>query len=134
MEHPDRTAVAELYSTNMLNSASRDALYLEPALIPYPRSRNWIIRLYRYVFAESNFAEAVDLKPARDQRIKLMKIAVDGATRLNGRSFSMRHGSALDLDEDQIVTVICETVRILMLEDKVRERLSAVRVSPIADR
>jgi len=84
--------------------------------------------LYARIFGEENFLETADPKPERDRNIRLVGLALDSATHLNSRRFSLRHGPALDLDEYEIVTVLCETARILMLEDKVRTKLNDLRL------
>lgn len=122
MEHPDRTAVAQLYDSNRILA---DRLARERPIATH--KHNWLSQVWHRFFDESH-TDVVDLKPVRDQRIRLMNIAVGGATRLNSRSWSWRTGSPLDLDEDEIVTVVCETIRILMMEEQVRGRLNAIRL------
>lgn len=117
IEYPNRAALGDFYKVGEATSATNT---VQNTLT---RERSRLSRSWRWLFGEGNFAEAVDLKPVRDQRIKLMNIALRGATRLNGRKYTMRNGPALDLDDDEIVTVLCETIRILMLEEKIKERL-----------
>jgi hypothetical protein len=117
MEHPDRTA---------LNDLPRPVY--DSRAITHRAIFSRIMAMWHRMFGEHNFVIGIDRKPARDQRITIEKIALEGATRLNGRKFTIRHGPGLDLDEDEIVTVICETARILMLEEKVRTALNDVRL------
>ena len=120
MERPDPTALADLYAVPLGTRPQG----------PHPeRSRiatawSWLVGF----FSEQNFAEQPqDLKPARDHRIRLMHIVLEGATRLNGRTWSWRRGPALNLAADEIVIVLCETIRILMVENKVMAFLNTTK-------
>lgn len=75
-------------------------------------------------FGEHNFAAIqADHRQTRERRIQLERYSVEVARRLNGTGF---HG--LNLEEDEIVIVICETARILTLEEKVRATLDDLRL------
>jgi hypothetical protein len=113
MERPDRTALDQLYGHSIQQSLPQTTLFAR------------IITLYRSLFGEQNFAiPVIDRKPTRDQSIRLTSIALEAATRLNGRRFSIRHGPALDLSEVEIVRVLCETTRILKLEEQLGAALA----------
>jgi hypothetical protein len=117
MERPDRTALDQFYGQQSIQQIQI------PQTTPMLFMR--IIMLYRSLFGERNFAApAVDHKPTRDQSIRLTSIALEGASRLNGRGFSIRRGPALDLSEVEIVRVLCETTRILKLEEQLGAALA----------
>jgi hypothetical protein len=116
MERPDRTALNQFYGQQSIQQS-----------IQIPRTTLFmrIITLYRSLFGEQNFAiQIVDHKPMRDQSIRLVSIALEAANRLNGRRFSIRYGPGLDLSEEEIVRVLCETTRILKLEEKLGAALA----------
>lgn len=99
-------------------------------LIPRPR---WLTLSYyaqslQRIFGEDNFAVvSAHRRDARSRRIRLEEIAVSGARLLNGGGMFYNR---LDLDEDEIVEVLCETARILLLDEKVRDTLNALCVPP----
>jgi len=123
MEHPDTSAVGGLYPS-----------HLEPGPLVAVSSKPWLIRrvarrvvrAWIWFFGEEGFAgtESARHEEERGRSIRLTEVAVDAAKRLNSHRFSIHHGPALDLGEDEMVEVICETARILLLEAKVRARLA----------
>lgn len=110
MEHPDRSALDTLYASQ--------TMAWQPAFTPLP----WYRRLWawlRSLFGESNFATSIDRRPERQDRIRLAEISLESARRLNSAG-SFR---SLNLDEHEMVTVVCDTLRVLGLEAAVYEEL-----------
>lgn len=113
-ERPSLAAIKDLYADGI-------------QVLPHPHPQHSLVTrltaLYKHCFGEENFVGS-ERQPERTRNIRLMEISVEAAKRLTSRG-SFR---SLDLDETEIITVMCETARILKLEEKVGAALAELRL------